>query len=399
MLEQDIFSHTGINGTSAHDRIVASGFDLQGSWATGENIAVGSVGGAAGYYDEIDRLFEGLMNSPGHRANILSPNFDYVGIGIEVGAFDFSQGTYTSVMITQNFGGTDGTPVLDTGTAPADPAPEPETPAALELTGTDGNDTLTGQGGTDTLMGEEGDDTLIGNGGDDVVYGGTGDDELRGNQGDDELRGNAGNDIMYGGDGNDLLVGNTGDDIMYGGSGVNKLVGQRGEDTLIGGDERDILNGGGDADTLHGNGGNDRLKGGTRSDTLYGGEGPDVLYGNRHDDFLYGQEGDDYLNGGGEDDWLDGGTGDDRMKGGSGADSFVFETGFDSDRVLDFDLANDQLLIDSSYWGTNETAAELLDDHASVTSAGVVIDFGGGDVITLEGLTTTDGLEDVLVTV
>ncbi|MDQ3129497.1 MAG: colicin V production protein, partial [Acidobacteriota bacterium] len=38
----------------------------------------------------------GLMNSPGHRANILQPNFGRVGIGV-------LDGGRRGLMITQNF--------------------------------------------------------------------------------------------------------------------------------------------------------------------------------------------------------------------------------------------------------------------------------------------------------
>lgn len=112
MLDTDRFSHTGVGGSSAGDRIVAAGFDLEGSWAWGENIAYSSTGGDPGLMDEVERLHEALMDSPGHRANILSDDFDYLGIGIEVGEFD----GFEAVMITQNFASTDAQVNLDPDT-------------------------------------------------------------------------------------------------------------------------------------------------------------------------------------------------------------------------------------------------------------------------------------------
>jgi len=61
----------------------------------GENIA----------YDSrtVQTAHDGLMNSPGHRQNILSPNYTHIGIGI-VKASSF-QGARNVLVITQQFGG------------------------------------------------------------------------------------------------------------------------------------------------------------------------------------------------------------------------------------------------------------------------------------------------------
>ena len=133
MLEADMFSHTGAGGSTATGRIEAAGFDLDGSWQTAENIAIQSERGDPGFEDDVAQLHENLMDSPGHRANLLDPDLDYIGIGIDVGDFDYGSGEYNSVIVTQNFGSTQGEVDLDTGTAPTpeptpEPAPEP-TPA------------------------------------------------------------------------------------------------------------------------------------------------------------------------------------------------------------------------------------------------------------------------------
>ena len=39
MIDTEIFSHTGINGSSAGDRMKAAGYVFSGSWSWGENIA------------------------------------------------------------------------------------------------------------------------------------------------------------------------------------------------------------------------------------------------------------------------------------------------------------------------------------------------------------------------
>lgn len=129
MLEQDVFSHTGAGGSSAGQRMQAAGFDFAGSWAWGENIAWRSERGDAGLEDDVRALHEALMNSPSHRANILNPDYEYIGIGIEIGDYN----GWEAVMVTQNFAATSAPVQLDTepGSTPApepvpDPQPDPE---------------------------------------------------------------------------------------------------------------------------------------------------------------------------------------------------------------------------------------------------------------------------------
>lgn len=111
MLNADRFSHTGAGGSSAGDRMADAGFRFSGSWSWGENIAWQSERGSTGIRDDVRNLFESLMNSAGHRANILSPDFEYVGIGVERGDFN----GWDAVMVTQNFAKTGANVALDTG--------------------------------------------------------------------------------------------------------------------------------------------------------------------------------------------------------------------------------------------------------------------------------------------
>ncbi|MFY2823744.1 CAP domain-containing protein [Ruegeria sp. MALMAid1280] len=121
MLNTDTFSHTGSNGSSATERMQDAGFDFSGNWRSGENIAWQSERGAQGISDDVEQLHQSLMNSPGHRANILNPDYEYIGIGIEEGNYN----GWDAVMVTQNFATTDGTVVLDNGAAPIPPVEEP----------------------------------------------------------------------------------------------------------------------------------------------------------------------------------------------------------------------------------------------------------------------------------
>lgn len=120
MLDEDVFSHTGSDNSSAGDRMSDAGFKFSGSWSWGENIAYQSERGKAGYSDDVVDLHESLMNSQGHRENILSDNFEAIGIGIEIGDYN----GYEAVMVTQNFATTGAALQIDPGdTADTNEAP------------------------------------------------------------------------------------------------------------------------------------------------------------------------------------------------------------------------------------------------------------------------------------
>ena len=93
MAARHFFSHDSLGGGSFIDRIRRTGY-LRGarSWNVGENIAWGS--GSLGTPRSIGRAW---MNSPGHRANILSGSFRAIGIGISAGTPSGGGGaTYTT---------------------------------------------------------------------------------------------------------------------------------------------------------------------------------------------------------------------------------------------------------------------------------------------------------------
>jgi hypothetical protein len=100
MIGSDSFSHQGVNGSSPHGRMEAAGYQFTGVYGSGENIAWVSLRAPEGYMDEVQLMHQNLMNSPGHRANILNPGFEEIGIGIEIGNL---QG-WDAAVVTQNFG-------------------------------------------------------------------------------------------------------------------------------------------------------------------------------------------------------------------------------------------------------------------------------------------------------
>ncbi len=121
MLSVDTFSHTGIGGSSPGTRMSNVGFDFSGSWGWAENIAGRTISSPSGYADEVISLHMQLMNSIGHRNNILNPSLEYIGIGIEIGEYKGS----TWAMVTQNFARTDGSVDLDSGIGQHSSAIEP----------------------------------------------------------------------------------------------------------------------------------------------------------------------------------------------------------------------------------------------------------------------------------
>jgi uncharacterized protein YkwD len=82
MVRRDYFAHDSLGGGTFVDRIRHTGY-LSGAnrWSLGENLAWGSHNRAAPR-----AITEMWMNSAGHRANILSPAFREVGIGLAMGA-------------------------------------------------------------------------------------------------------------------------------------------------------------------------------------------------------------------------------------------------------------------------------------------------------------------------
>lgn len=93
MANNDFFGHQDpTDGSSPQDRIDEGGYEWS-RWA--ENVAAG--------YGTPEDVMEGWMNSPGHRSNILNPNFTEIGIGYEFLVDDTGSVNYNHYW-TQVFG-------------------------------------------------------------------------------------------------------------------------------------------------------------------------------------------------------------------------------------------------------------------------------------------------------
>ena len=112
MIAADTFSQTGSGGSSEGQRMTAAGYAFTGSWSWGENIAWATTRSSAGLQDEVLLLHTNLMNSSGHRANILNANYREVGLGFEVGDYGGREGAF----VTEDFARS-GSGVFLTGVA------------------------------------------------------------------------------------------------------------------------------------------------------------------------------------------------------------------------------------------------------------------------------------------
>lgn len=378
MLETDVFSHTGDGGSSPGDRATAAGYD----WTTmGENIGFTGTTGTLNFEAAVEQIHNALFVSSGHRVNMLNAAFTEAGMSAEIGVFTQGGVNYNSAMVTEMFGST-GSTVFLTGVAYTDTdldkfysMGEARAGVSFAAQGQSGVTAAAGGYGIGltataalAVTGQAGSlafsatiNLSLGNVKLDLVDGswfytsgsitlGTGIQNVR-------LLGVMG----LSANGNEMA------NQITGNSGANSVHGLAGNDTLISGGGNDRLYGDIGNDSINGDFGNDLLRGGAGLDRLIGGDGADKIYGD---------------------------AGTDTLTGGTGADCFFFARNFGRDAISDFSLSGDDLLkLDDAIWGgTAMTAAEVVADFATASSGNVVFDFGGGMVLTLTGLTSTQGL-------
>jgi uncharacterized protein YkwD len=94
MVSNNFFSHDSSSGEDFEDRILRFNYaPVNVQWVAGENIAWGTLS-----LSTPDAIVVGWMNSPEHRANILSGDYKELGVGIEpvTPSGDPSGATYTA---------------------------------------------------------------------------------------------------------------------------------------------------------------------------------------------------------------------------------------------------------------------------------------------------------------
>lgn len=116
MATNDYFSHTLANGQKWSDAMRDHGYTY--NTYRGENIAAGNA--------DASNTFIQWMNSPGHNANMLNPNYSVIGIGRA-----FSASSTYGYYWTTDFGGYVDGAACGSPSAPApQPAPQPTTAPA-----------------------------------------------------------------------------------------------------------------------------------------------------------------------------------------------------------------------------------------------------------------------------
>lgn len=350
-------------------RVIIHDFDL-----SGETLVLGG---------------SGFANPAAALASVTKP---YVNIS----RITFDDGTQVDVF----HGAQDGTPlgtanlVIDGsggggGQQPGNAGPD-------LIPGTSGDDVIDSGAGNDTVIGYSGDDRIDGGSGADFLRGGTGDDTIEGGYGTDRVFMGGGDDLFIDNDqggpfGRDTVFGNGGDDRLRGGGGDDVFYGKSGNDTLSGGTGDDRLFGGRNADRIFAGSGDDTVAGGNGRDRAFLGDGDDIWYDKGGDRF-----GDDTVIGGRGDDRIHSRNGDDTLFGGTGDDEFVFAAGIGEVTVRDFDKGDDTLELDDALWAGNLSASQVVDRFAEDVGGDVLLDFGDGHTILLEGLSSTAGLAEDL---
>src|SRR6185369_14597583 len=87
MEDLEYWAHDAPDGRSPFVWLKARGYDFQ---FAGENLATG--------FETTEVLVQGWMESPGHRANILSPNYEDCGIAI-IDGMTMRRGTGKSIVV------------------------------------------------------------------------------------------------------------------------------------------------------------------------------------------------------------------------------------------------------------------------------------------------------------
>ena len=137
MVDQQFFAHVSPSGSVLTQRLTDAGYlGADGAWIVGENIAWGES-----YLGTPGAIVTAWMNSPGHRENILSSDYDEIGVGIAVGVptSDNDGATYTTdfghrdAVDEDTTAGTDET-ADGTGGQPADATVTHAPPAASRRT-------------------------------------------------------------------------------------------------------------------------------------------------------------------------------------------------------------------------------------------------------------------------
>jgi Ca2+-binding RTX toxin-like protein len=253
----------------------------------------------------VEYLHTNLMNSPGHKANILNGNYQEIGIGFQTGGYL----TWDAAFVTQNFARS-GTKAFLTGVTMDDKDSDrfydiDEGLGGITVTAV----SSTGAKYTTTTGSVGGYNLALAAGAYTVTFSGGG----------------------YAPVTKQVTIGSANVKLDL----IDPVGGTTTSSTpIIGTATANSLSGTAAATTIKGMGGNDKLYGKSGNDKLYGGTGSDGLVGDSGNDRLYGESGKDRLNGS---------SGNDILTGGSNADSFRFTGKWGADKITDFTNGVDRI--------------------------------------------------------
>ena len=100
MLDNDYFSHTGLDGSTPTSRAAALGY-----WSgVGENIAWNGSTGPIDQASETLTAHNNLFFSASHRENLLQGSYEEAGMAVRFGEYDYEGTTYNVAMVAEQFG-------------------------------------------------------------------------------------------------------------------------------------------------------------------------------------------------------------------------------------------------------------------------------------------------------
>jgi Ca2+-binding RTX toxin-like protein len=411
MIAADQQTHQAPGEGDLGQRFSAAGYNFT---TGGENVfafATSVLYGHAGFMVDWGNGPDGMQSPPGHRENIMDPDFREIGIAVT--AENNPATDVGPLVVTEDLGARSGGGVFILGVAYTDTSGddfysvgEGRGDLTVSLGGASttsfatggytlqssaiGQQTVTLSGGG--LAGPVTVGLALGNGANvklDVVNG----TELKtsasatvsGRVTTVEAMGATGLSLHGAGATNHTILGASGGDTVSAEAGTNYLRGGAGNDSVAGGAGFDDINGNQGADTCVSGGGDDWVVGGKDNDSLTGSDGQNLVYGNIGADTCDGGAGADIVRGGQDDDVVQGGAGDDFVSGDRGSDTMIGGAGGDLfhtfggagvDRVTDFHLSEgDRVMLDP---GTQYTVSQMGGD--------TVIDMTGGGQMILVGV-------------
>ena len=352
-------------GGSGNDDIGNGVFDPQADY-NGDDILYGNSGDDTliGREGE-DQLYGGtdhdtLSGGPGNDTLHGGSGNDLLGGGTGRDLFDGGEGSDTVSLQNDDYGGLKPGVIADLSTGTIewkDFAYPSEQMISIE--------NVSGTNSADVILGNAEANHIDGVGGNDTLYGGEGNDSLTDGYGDNELYGEAGNDLLY--------VSGSGSNLFDGGTGDDRIVVYRGQNTIDGGDGSDTLDMSTattawdiDVDLTSGSFGTGvNISSFVSIENVIGTPGDNVLTGDAGANILEGRQGNDtYISG-------------------AGTDVIRVSEGDGSDTVADFDILNDQIEINGNIVDPNQLVSGVT---LTQTNGDVVIGFGNGDSLTLEGI-------------